>query len=248
MREPTQRFSDRADDYAAYRPSYPEAAIEWMMSALGEPETVADIGAGTGISSLALSKRTKRVLAVEPNQAMRDTGRAELEGHPSIEWHDGTAEATGLADASVQAVVAAQAFHWFDHKLIRKEWRRICVEPHRVGLMWNHRLADYDDFTKSYEDLLARYGTDYQEVNLHRAESRTESFFSGTSARATFPNKQQVDWEAFRGRTASSSYVPQPGHPDHERMFDALRQLFDEHAVDGRVSIRYAVILFTGTI
>jgi ubiquinone/menaquinone biosynthesis C-methylase UbiE len=246
--DPTSRFSDRAQAYAAYRPDYPAEAITWMMRSLGNPAVVADVGAGTGISTRALRRHGARVIAVEPNDAMRDAGREELGDIDDVEWVAGTAEATGLSDESVDAVVAAQSFHWFDHRQTRAEWRRISRPPHRVGLVWNHRMADFDDFTRTYEDLLARYGTDYKQVNHQRAESRTESFFPGTTARATFPNVQKVGWEAFRGRTMSSSYVPQPGHPDHAPLFDKLRELFDEHAVDGLVAIRYAVIIFVGTI
>ena len=73
---PTARFSDRADDYVKYRPSYPPEAIDAVLEGLGEPAAVvaADVGAGTGISARLLSARGVRVIAVEPNREMLGAG------------------------------------------------------------------------------------------------------------------------------------------------------------------------------
>src|SRR3989442_3132520 len=108
---PTRRFGDRASDYRRYRPDYPAAAIDTILSGLLDPGRlrVADIGAGTGICSRLLAERGVRLLAVEPNAEMR----AAAEAHARIEWRAGEAEATGLAVASLDLVVCAQAFHWF---------------------------------------------------------------------------------------------------------------------------------------
>src|SRR5262245_49009958 len=93
--DPTGRFTQRADDYAVYRPTYPAAAIDAILDGLGAPARLvaADVGAGTGIASRLLAERGVRVLAVEPNAAMRAVAAA----HPRVEAHVGTAEATGLA-------------------------------------------------------------------------------------------------------------------------------------------------------
>lgn len=98
---PTDRFTDRAQDYARFRPSYPPAAIDCVLEDAGAPSTLtaADVGAGTGILSRLLAGRGLRVIAVEPNQAMRRAG----EVHPRVTWHDGTAERTGLPDGAADA-------------------------------------------------------------------------------------------------------------------------------------------------
>lgn len=248
MRDSTKRFSDRVEDYIAYRPGYPDEAIEWLLSALDDPETVAEVGAGTGICTRALREAGPEILAVEPNDAMRAAGIHQLQDLEGVTWSDGTAEETGLPDDSVDAIVAAQAFHWFEPKPTAKEWRRVSREPHRVGLIWNQRLTEVDSFSAAYEELLARRATDYKEVDHRRSESRIGSFFPGTLARATFPNAQEVDWNGFRGRAASSSYVPAPGHPHHDAFYDALRGIFEEHARSGRVTIRYATNLYVSTL
>ena len=88
------RFSDRAADYVRYRPSYPPAAIELILEGLGSPAdlTVADIGAGTGISARLVADRGVRVIAVEPGDGMRSAAAP----HDNVTWVAGLAEATGL--------------------------------------------------------------------------------------------------------------------------------------------------------
>ena len=109
--DPTGRFADRASDYVKYRPSYPASAIDAVLGGCGEPSSLhaADIGAGTGISARLLGDRGVRMVAVEPNAAMRNSA----EPHPGVVFHDGTAEVTNLNDAAVDLVLCAQAFHWF---------------------------------------------------------------------------------------------------------------------------------------
>src|SRR2546425_13350376 len=92
--DPTGRFSDRAADYVLYHPAYPAAAIDAILSEWRDPSPLvaADVGAGTGISARQLADRGPRVMAVEPNAAMR----AAAEPHPRGSWPVGFAEATGL--------------------------------------------------------------------------------------------------------------------------------------------------------
>src|SRR2546422_6524846 len=96
---PTGRFTDRAEDYARCRPTYPPAAIDCVLRGLGDPAGIvaADVGAGTGISARLLADRGIRVFAVEPNAAMREAAVP----HQSVAWREGTAESTGLAPESV---------------------------------------------------------------------------------------------------------------------------------------------------
>jgi SAM-dependent methyltransferase len=102
-------FGAIAARYDRYRPTYPSAAVLW---ALGErPLRVADLGAGTGILSRVLQQLGHEVIAVEPDELMR-ASLAQLS--PGVTAVAGAAEATGLPDRSVDAVVAGQAYHWFD--------------------------------------------------------------------------------------------------------------------------------------
>src|SRR5690348_12215174 len=106
-----ERFTDRAADYVKYRPSYPPAAIDAILEGLGPADTLtaADIGAGTGISSRLLGERGVNVIAVEPGAGMRSAAAP----HANVHWVAGRADATGLGTASIDVVVCAQSFHWF---------------------------------------------------------------------------------------------------------------------------------------
>ncbi|MCS3767894.1 ubiquinone/menaquinone biosynthesis C-methylase UbiE [Aeromonas hydrophila] len=140
----TQRFSTRVEAYVKYRPSYPAVMLDFLTSelAMGPTARVADIGAGTGILTALLAPRVARVWAVEPNAEMRGAARHQLQAVANIEWQDGSAEATGLADGSVDLVTVAQAFHWFDRAAFKQECRRLLRPGGRVALIWNDRLTD----------------------------------------------------------------------------------------------------------
>lgn len=251
--DPTARFSSRVADYVRYRPGYPPALLDWLHRNIGVPATtpVADIGAGTGISTRLLLDAGHPVVAVEPNAAMRAAAEHWLAAdHPQLTFVAGTAEATTLADASVGLVSAAQAFHWFDTGALRPEWRRI-LRPGGMALVyWNSRLLDASPFLSGYEQLLLDYGTDYDAVaERYPDDDAMRAWFGrGLRGQLQLPNTQHLDFDGLRGRLLSSSYAPQAGHPRHEPMLHALRALFDTHAVDGRVAFEYRTRAFVGTL
>ena len=108
----TTRFSDRVDDYVRYRSDYPVALLDWLQREQGVDRhwRVADVGAGTGISSKMFLDAGYRVTAVEPNAPMRAAAEQWLRGYDGFDAVDGRADATKLADASVDLVTVAQAF------------------------------------------------------------------------------------------------------------------------------------------
>jgi SAM-dependent methyltransferase len=250
--DPTARFSDRVDNYVRYRPHYPVALIEWLHDTLGVDAgwRVADIAAGTGISTRLWLDAGNAVVGVEPNDAMRDAAQAWLAAYPRLTWVAATAEATSLADASVDLVCAAQAFHWFDVDRVRIEWARILRPGGLAVIYWNSRVLDGSAFLEGYERLLRQFGTDYGHVAERYQDDTTMQrwFGSGLRGMAQFPNCQRIDFDGLRGRLLSSSYAPQAGHPQHAAMLVALRGLFDASAVDGRVDFEYRTRVFAGTL
>ena len=252
MLDPTARFSDRVEDYVRHRPDYPSALVGWLRDAMGvEPGwRVADIGAGTGISSRMWLDAGHPVIGIEPNQAMRVAAQAAFHSSPDIEWVDGTAERTGLSDASVDLVSAAQAFHWFDPTAAHREWARILRPGGLAVVYWNSRVAQGNPFLEGYERLLRAFGTDYAIVAERHQDDAAMKCWFGAGLRGTtrFANHQRLDFDRLRGRLLSSSYAPQSGHPRHAAMLVALRELFESHAVDGHVVLDYATRVFAGTV
>lgn len=249
------RFSDRVADYAKHRPSYPAEAVDFVVHALGlaKGSAVADLGSGTGIFSALLLDRGVHVRAVEPNAPMRQAAEGALSGREGFSSHDGSAESTGLPDHSVDAVVAAQAFHWFDPPRARAECQRILRSTSaeaNVALVWNARRESGTPFLDGYEQLLLRGAVDYAQVRHQGVASSgaLSAFFGGTPKRWSTPSVQVFDWAGLRGRAASSSYVPAPSHPRHEAFFGELRALFDRTNEGGVVRFEYDVDVWYGRL
>lgn len=248
-----ERFSDRVENYVKYRPSYPAAVFDLLSAhaGLSSRAVVADIGSGTGISAALLLPRAARVFAVEPNAAMRAAADELLGSDPRFQSVDGTAEATNLEFSSIDLIVAAQAFHWFDVPRAHAEFVRILKPSGQVALIWNDRKTDSTPFLRDYETFLHEFGTDYAQVN-HRnvVENRSiDAFFAPHSPRrAAFLNHQDFDFEGLKGRLLSSSYVPGSGDPRQGPMLEALKRLFDRYHTDGLVRIEYSTEVFWGAV
>lgn len=242
------RFSDRVEDYVKYRPGYPPAVMEALRTHCGltPSAVIADIGSGPGNFARLLLENGNEVFAVEPNAEMRTAGQQLLGSFANYHSQAGKAEATGLADASVDFVTAAQAFHWFDLPRARKEFRRILRHDGWVVLLWNERLIDATAFLRDYEALLLKYGSDYKEVRHENAYRTIADFFDGKQQELRFENSQLFDFDGLRGRLLSSSYAPAGDSPMREPMLRDLQVLFDKHSESGHVSFDYEVRMYFG--
>jgi ubiquinone/menaquinone biosynthesis C-methylase UbiE len=249
-RDVTARFSDRVADYVKYRPGYPRAlrdALEHEVG-IGPDSVVADVGAGTGISTDLLRQIGCMVYAIEPNAEMRQAAEQRFAGDARVHSISGRAEATGLADASVDAIVAGQAFHWFDRAKTRREFARILRSGGTIAIFWNVRQTDGTPFLRAYEQLLRDYGTDYAEVHHVMNDDDLRLFFGDAWQTRTFSYEQVFDFDGIRGRLLSSSYVPKVGHANYEPMLAALRRIFDAHADGGHVRVLYDTDLYFGRL
>ena len=247
----TQRFSSRVDNYVRYRPGYPPEVPALMKTECGlTPDSiVADIGSGTGILTRIFLENGNRVFAVEPNEPMRRAAEQLLENFPSFRSVDGRAEATTLPDHSADFVVAAQAAHWFDQVKARQEFRRILKTPGWLVLVWNERSTDSTPFLRDYEQMLLRFGTDYEVVRHERTTENLQGFFAPSSFETrVFEMKQEFDYDALEGRLLSSSYAPAAEHPNHRPMLAELRRIFAEHQKDGHIIMAYQTRVYYGRL
>lgn len=250
MTLPTQRFATRAESYVRSRPDYPAAVLDAIEAEcdLSATAQIADIGAGTGIFTEQLLKRDFSVVAVEPNEAMR-SALVMLQGrHPALRIVDGSAEATSLPPQSVDLIVVAQAFHWFDPAATRREFARVLRPGGSVALLWNLRDTESTPFLRGFDALLLRYAPEYQRLKTETVnESVLQSFFAPNGFKAsTFYQDQRFDLVRLKQLVRSTSYAPDVDHADHAPMMATLSDLFAAHEVGGAVSIRYTVRLFCG--
>ncbi|MCA9311698.1 MAG: class I SAM-dependent methyltransferase [Phycisphaerales bacterium] len=239
------RFTERATVYAASRPSYPDDAIDRILAAHPGPSDVVDIGAGTGISSRLIAQRGHRVIAVEPDDAMRERGCA---AGGDIEWHRGRGEHTGLPDASADIVLCAQAFHWLDAAAATAEFRRILRRPGRIALMWNVHDVSVP-LMAAYREIMLRHATDpprspwYRGFNDALAGAAVDLDFSVSRHRMS----QVVDREGLLGRALSSSYVPMEG-PGHAALCVDLDHLFEAHCEGEQLTLWYETSVYIAEV
>lgn len=233
----SDRFTGRVADYDRWRPDYPAQAIDASLELPdGAPDpgrelVVVDVGAGTGIAARLFAARGCRVLAVEPNDEMRDAGQA----HPSerIAWLPATAERTTLPDACADLIVCAQAFHWLDRAAALDEFARV-LNPSsplgRVALLWNIARDDHAA-ANAYRRTMQRHARDAPcspwAVNTPVGIDDDPRF--ADYRLLTFDHDQSLSFEGLVGRSVSASYAPADG-PDRAELEADLRELFDEHA------------------
>ena len=241
MIDTVERFSDRVANYVKYRPDYPREIVPYLADKCGlTPDfLVADVGCGPGQSTRMFLENGNRVLGVEPNGSMRSAAEVLL-GSLDFWVIDGTAEATTLPDGSVDLVVAAQAFHWFDPAKTRAEFGRILKPGGHIVLMWNERKLDTTPFLVEYEEFLLKYATDYSKVRHENVDAlRLNDFFQTDYGSAVFENVQVFDFDALKGRMFSSSYMPSEDAPVAEAMISELYSLFAKHSENGRINVFY---------
>ncbi len=253
---PTERFSDRVENYVRFRPGYPAGVLELLRREMNftPASVVADVGSGTGLLARLFLDNGNAVYGVEPNREMREAGERLLRDFPGFRSVAGSAEATTLGDASVDFVTAGQAFHWFDVERARREFKRILRPGGWAALVWNDRRRDSTPYLAAYEALLRRYGTDYNTVadggvlSEEEGDALLRGFFGGDYRRETFDNFQTFDFEGVRGRLLSASYVPLAGQPGHDELFAGMREIYDEHQRDGLVRLEYDTQVYYGHI
>lgn len=236
-------FGIAAADYVAGRPDYPSEAVAWLLRDLGRTRRtlgqevrapagpdVADVGAGTGKLTAVLIAAGAEVVAVEPDAAML----AELEREvPCARAMLGTAEALPLPDASVDAVVFGQAWHWVDVEAASSEASRVLRPGGVLGLIWNVRDSGVD-WVRALGDL------------MQGSAAEAAILQDGVRVAPPFEGLERCDWRWRRPMTidqlvsmaASRSYVIALEPPARADLLHAVRELLMTHpATAGRTHI-----------
>jgi ubiquinone/menaquinone biosynthesis C-methylase UbiE len=206
---------------------------------LDDSRVIADIGSGTGISSLPFLQKGYTVQAVEPNKEMREAAEQMLSDFPNFRSVNGAAEETNLPDNSVDLVFCAQAFHWFDKEKCKKEFNRILTENGHIVLAWNDRNMN-SGFQQEYEQLLYDNLDEYKFVN-HRniSEEIVEAFFAPKAMnKIILQNSQTFDFSGLAGRLRSSSYFPKSGEK-YDELMATMKDIFDKYQRNNTIIFEY---------
>lgn len=239
---PTRRFSNRVEHYARYRPGYPTELIGLLEREVGltSSSVLADVGSGTGILSELFVRDGNVVYGIEPNEPMRAAAERLLSERQNFHSIAGTAEDTTLSAGSVDGVLAAQAFHWFDQEKAIREFRRIARPGGFVALIWNARSTGASPFMADYERIVYEFGSEFARGGRELvADPVLQTLFGSGLRKSVLPNHQDLDWEGLRGRLLSASYMPTEGQPGYEPMMRALRETFDANQRGGVIRMEY---------
>ena len=237
-------FEAEAEAYDRARPSYPADATGWLAGNLGigPGRRVMDLAAGTGKLTVPLAGLGARLVAVEPVAGMRARLRARLPGTPVIA---GVAEALPFAAGSLDAVVVAQAFHWFDADRALNELARVIRPGGRLGLIWNarDRRVDWVDQVWSVMDRVEhdapwRGHGDGKESATRMSQRAPWSDW----VEATFFHAQVCSPADVVDRIRSVSHIAVLPRTSQREILDEVRSIIDAH-VPGqrRLAIPYRV-------
>jgi len=244
--DPKKRFSSRVENYIKYRPTYPFEIVKYLkeIDILKDDSVIADIGSGTGILSETFLKNGNIVYGVEPNADMRKAAENLLEIYSNFISIDGSAENTKLKVKSINIITVGQAFHWFDIKQAKKEFKRILKENGYAILIWNNRKKSDGEFSGEYEKFIQKYGKNYKITR--KDETNINNFFK--YKKKVFFNYQNFDFEGLKGRLLSVSYIPLEDSPEYEDMIKELENIFDKYQKDGIIRLEYDTEVYYGNL
>ena len=218
-------FASAADIYERGRPGYAPEAVAWVCERLGigPGRTVLDLAAGTGKLTRDLVPTGATLIAVEPLDRMREHLERVVAHAQSL---GGTAEEIPLADGSVDAIVCAQAFHWFDPERALPEMHRVLRPGGGLALLYNSRDLD-DRIQKTLDDLLEPYrGTASRHwVDRHEDILGASPLFGPVEHRS-WRSEQPVSLDGLLEAAASRSYVASLDEEPRAELLDRIRAEF----------------------
>lgn len=246
--KPTERFTDVVEAYTKFRPGYPGEIVEILIKnyLIGKNCILADVGSGTGIFSKLFVETGFFVYGVEPNEMMRKQSENEFAYSDCFKAIDGTAEETSLDSESIDVIMAAQSFHWFETKKALKEFSRILKPDGHIVIVWNERNSKENSFMDKYEKLLIKYCSDYKETNHKRYTYETmKDLFEDKNIELYMINHfQDLNCEGLTGRVKSCSYCPKSDHKNFKPLMEGLTDLFSSNQSNGVVQFDYNTLMY----
>ena len=216
--------------------------MEYLYTDIGltQNSVVADICSGTGKLTRQLLEHGCKVFAVEPNGDMRVAAERDLGRHDAFVSLCGSAEKTGLADASMDFITVGQAYHWFDRAAFQAECRRVLKPDGYVVLVWNMR-DEQSEIVIQNAQVNSMFCPQFKGFTGGMAglaqEGDFSDFFTGAYETKKFSNNSIFDETQFIGRNLSSSYALGADHEGYAAYVDALKALFLRYSIKGKLTV-----------
>ncbi|UII73902.1 class I SAM-dependent methyltransferase [Pseudomonas sp. HN11] len=234
-----QGFSTQAVTYAQGRPDYPRQLTGWLADTLhiDAQSRVIDLGAGTGKFTRLLSTLAPTLIAVEPVAAM---GAQLTKLLPDVRLVKGTAESIPLPANSADAVLCAQAFHWFSTEAALAEIHRVLKPDGRLGLVWNVRDESVD-WVAAITDIITPYEGDTPRFHTGRwREAFTGEYFSEPEMTCFPYSHVGSPQEVIMDRFLSVSFIAALAEGPKAVVTAQLQALIDTHpALKGRDTVAF---------
>lgn len=251
MEDTYSRFSRVVENYRRYRPRYPQQLIAWLEAECGlsSAQVVADIGSGPGFMAELFLNNGHPVYGVEPNLEMRSAAETLLGSNPLFTSIAATAEATTLANHSVDMITVGNAFHWFQHEQTRQEFLRILAPHGWVILAWNLERNNGSPFAVSFEQFWQKYIDPSADFNRRRRSDYISQFFGVDNFKEkSLDNYQVCDFDALQGLVLSFQKTPKADDPRYSAMLDELKAIFNQYHKAGTVTLEYDTALVYGQL
>ena len=231
-------FGSVARAYDRGRPGYPTEAVAWLMG--GEAKVVLELGAGTGKLTRALVDQGHAVFATEPDEAMLALLRERV---PEVSAKVATAEEIPANDRSVDVVVVAQAFHWFDHEVALAEIARVLKPGGHLALVWNSR-DERIPWVRRMGEILGR-----QDLDTSSSEHLATSEHFGAVEEKTFKHWQEVNRETVLDLARSRSSFAMMDDAAREDNLARMLAFYDDYGrgMDG-MQVPYVTRCFRAVV
>lgn len=222
--------------YEQGRPEYSSDAVAYLLQRMGHPRRLVDLAAGTGKFTRALLAAGATPVAVEPVAHMRETFAAQ---QPGVEIVDGTAEAIPFADASVDGVVAAQAFHWFEGPAALREIHRVLKPMGALGLVWNGADRTVDWVEAVWREIDARRDDTPHAWSYAWKDAFTPDAGFSPLISTTFRHDHTTDRAGLIARVTSISFIQRATAESRNELVAHVERVCDDAALPARFVLPY---------
>ena len=228
---------EKARLYEQYRLPYPAAMVDDLLKQIARPETVADIGAGTGQLSRLFADHCDLIYAVEPDDAMCQVASEALQNWPNIHIVHAAAEHTTLPDESIDLILIGNAYHRFRHEAIN-DLHRI-LKPNGWVALTTYTFTNQAFASRLFPKLGALKSMAARSAQAVHRLPMTELFGEQPIRTLRYPQTYDEDWTAFWGSARSGIEAPLPTNADFAQFEAINRDVFETFSTDGQIRMEY---------